>query len=412
VIDSEKYNEWMNETDYETAESTIENKRARDAGEGNAEATREKKKSKREGKTAAGMELVPGIDKVIGPGAVMRHVLVPNKKVLEGAGGTIDISHGQRQEWAGIPIASDARARKISDRAPNAAAVHIVPAAAGWFKLNSVGDIERLEFPEFFDNRMGRSEALYLTYRNHMVSCFRENPSRHISFLEAMRGLDGDANDLLKIFQFLVRWGVINFTLSDRSGAHLDGDGNVSGHPVGAAAIVQLHRRPTPKHAAEAASQGGSTRVAVRNGTFRRAAPQAPAIATGTKYFCNAYPHIDCTALRYHCTKIPDVDICPLAYAEGRFPPGCSAKDFVKVTATDPVRDDSGWSDQETLLLLEGVDMFGEDWAQISQHVRGKSQLECVQRILTLPIEEVVLPDAGSAGLNVTTLHEAGVGSG
>jgi hypothetical protein len=45
-------------------------------------------------------------------------------------------------------------------------------------------------------------------------------------------------------------------------------------------------------------------------------------------------PEVDCTARRYHCTRLPDVDLCPLAYAEGRFPPGTSAKDFVLIEAT------------------------------------------------------------------------------
>ena len=49
------------------------------------------------------------------------------------------------------------------------------------------------------------------------------------------------------------------------------------------------------------------------------------------RFFCNAMPWVDCTALRYHCTKLPDVDLCPEAYAEGRFPPGCTARDFIKL---------------------------------------------------------------------------------
>lgn len=28
---------------------------------------------------------------------------------------------------------------------------------------------------------------------------------------------------------------------------------------------------------------------------------------------------------------MPDVDLCPEAFAEGRFPPGCSGKDFIRI---------------------------------------------------------------------------------
>lgn len=69
-----------------------------------------------------------------------------------------------------------------------------------------------------------------------------------------------------------------------------------------------------------------------------------------SQYYCNAMPWVDCTELRYHCTKYPDVDLCPQAFAEGRFPPGCSAKDFVRIDAKDQKEDATGWTPQETLL--------------------------------------------------------------
>lgn len=54
------------------------------------------------------------------------------------------------------------------------------------------------------------------------------------------------------------------------------------------------------------------------------------------RFFCNAMPWVDCTALRYHCTKLPDIDLCPEAYAGGRFPPGCTARDFIKIDGARP----------------------------------------------------------------------------
>lgn len=37
--------------------------------------------------------------------------------------------------------------------------------------------------------------------------------------------------------------------------------------------------------------------------------------------------------MRYHCTKRADVDLCPAAFAEGRFPAGTCARDFVRINA-------------------------------------------------------------------------------
>ena len=38
------------------------------------------------------------------------------------------------------------------------------------------------------------------------------------------------------------------------------------------------------------------------------------------------------------------------------------------------------WSDQETLLLLEGMEMYGENWAEIAEHVGTRSQVRTRSR--------------------------------
>lgn len=34
-----------------------------------------------------------------------------------------------------------------------------------------------------------------------------------------------------------------------------------------------------------------------------------------------------------------------------------------------------GWTDQELLLLLEGIELYGDSWADIAEHVGTKSQV-------------------------------------
>ena len=142
------------------------------------------------------------------------------------------------------------------------------------------------------------------------------------------------------------------------------------------------------------------------------------------KYFCSAMPWVDCTAARYHCTRVPDVDLSPAAFADGRFPPGCSAKDFVRIdgggpaplpgaeaaaasAASDaaapidpgtrpaaPTTASAGdWTDAETLALLEGIELFGEDWAEVAAHVGSRSAFACVRRFLALPLADEFLAE-------------------
>lgn len=63
-----------------------------------------------------------------------------------------------------------------------------------------------------------------------------------------------------------------------------------------------------------------------------------------------------------------------------------TSHDFVKIDSTlEELRDE--WSDQETLLLLEGLEMFGDNWNEIADHVGSKTVQQCVLQFLRLPIE-------------------------
>lgn len=70
--------------------------------------------------------------------------------------------------------------------------------------------------------------------------------------------------------------------------------------------------------------------------------------------------------------------------------------DFVKLTNATPPSDD--WSDQEILLLLEGVEMYDDDWTKIEEHVGSRSAQQCLRKFLELPIEDPYLNTEGSMG--------------
>ncbi|KAJ1996637.1 SWI/SNF and RSC complex subunit Ssr2, partial [Coemansia thaxteri] len=75
---------------------------------------------------------------------------------------------------------------------------------------------------------------------------------------------------------------------------------------------------------------------------------------------------------------------------DGRFPGTLASSDFVKLTDSSSGQPGGGddWSDQETLLLLEGIEMYDDDWNRIAEHVGTKSREECVLHFLKLPIED------------------------
>lgn len=129
--------------------------------------------------------------------------------------------------------------------------------------------------------------------------------------------------------------------------------------------------------------------------------------------FCNTCAK-DCTRIRYHNSKSTSTstgkaavatyyDICPACYLEGRFPSNTSASDYTKLENENytalPDRD-RAWSDAETLLLLEGLELFDDDWSSVAEHVGTRTREQCVLKFLQLEIEDPYLaaePAAGSA---------------
>ena len=55
------------------------------------------------------------------------------------------------------------------------------------------------------------------------------------------------------------------------------------------------------------------------------------------------------------------------------------------------------WTEQETLLLLEALEMYKDDWNKVCEHVGSRTQDECILHFLRLPIEDPYLenPDLG-----------------
>jgi SWI/SNF related-matrix-associated actin-dependent regulator of chromatin subfamily C len=76
--------------------------------------------------------------------------------------------------------------------------------------------------------------------------------------------------------------------------------------------------------------------------------------------------------------------------------------DFVKLASVPNGaahgNSDDDWSDQEILLLLEGVEMYDDDWSLIEEHVGTRSSQQCIRKFLELPIEDPYLAAEGSMG--------------
>lgn len=117
----------------------------------------------------------------------------------------------------------------------------------------------------------------------------------------------------------------------------------------------------------------------------------------------------DCTRIRYHSIKAKDYSLCPSCYLEGRFPSSMYSGDFVRIEdsvfkhagglsgGASGAQDD--WTDAETLRLLEGLEMFDDDWSAVANHVKTRSREQCITKFIQLPIEDGFLDGASQGDL-------------
>lgn len=57
------------------------------------------------------------------------------------------------------------------------------------------------------------------------------------------------------------------------------------------------------------------------------------------------------------------------------------------------------WTEQETLKLLEGMELYRDDWNKVAEHVSSRSQDECVLHFLKLPIQDPYLDETNDLGM-------------
>jgi SWI/SNF related-matrix-associated actin-dependent regulator of chromatin subfamily C len=112
---------------------------------------------------------------------------------------------------------------------------------------------------------------------------------------------------------------------------------------------------------------------------------------------------VECTRVHFHETKPSEQpgqtktvgglkrDLCPRCFVEGNFPSGTSSTDFAKISNPESLsssENEEKWTEEEVLLLLEGLEEFDDDWNRVADHVQTKTREQCVMKFLQLEIED------------------------
>uniref|UniRef100_A0A3Q3XCZ1 Uncharacterized protein n=1 Tax=Mola mola TaxID=94237 RepID=A0A3Q3XCZ1_MOLML len=402
ILDLDQYNEWMNEEDYEvgegcpkrkrisaktlTDEVTTAKKRKRSPSPSPTPPPQEsKKKNTKKGSSKRGQreeeqeDLSKDLDEASpvpasedgNPAKTINHHLSPplladsTKKDSDSTpikGGTdMDEQEDESMETTGKeeeegspsvkgePVkGSDLHEDNVTEQTHHI----IIPSYAAWFDYNSVHAIERRALPEFFNGKnKSKTPEIYLAYRNFMIDTYRLNPQEYLTSTACRRNLAGDVCAIMRVHAFLEQWGLINYQVDSESRPT----------PMG----------PPPTSHFHVLADTPSSLVPLQPKTSQTPATQQ----------MMSFPD-----------KVKDkpVDLQNFGLRTDMY----SKKTGSSKSAASSMRD---WTEQETLLLLEGLEMYKDDWNKVSEHVGSRTQDECILHFLRLPIEDPYLEDSSSS---------------
>ncbi|XP_030645425.1 SWI/SNF complex subunit SMARCC1b [Chanos chanos] len=224
----------------------------------------------------------------------------------------------------------------------------IVPSYTSWFDYNCIHQIERRALPEFFNGKnKSKSPEIYLAYRNFMIDTYRLNPQEYLTSTSCRRNLTGDVCSLIRVHAFLEQWGLINYQVDAENrplpmGPPPTPHFNVLTHtPSG---LVPLQHRPHQVPASQHMLH------------FPEKSREKPSDLQNFGLRTDIY-----------------------------------AKKHPKSKGASAGRE---WTEQETLLLLEALEMYKDDWNKVSEHVGSRTQDECILHFLRLPIEDPYLENS------------------
>ncbi|XP_055825200.1 SWI/SNF complex subunit SWI3A isoform X3 [Solanum dulcamara] len=310
--------------------------------------------------------------------------------------------------------------------------LYTIPSYTSWFSWQSIHEVERLSLREFFDgSSITRTPRIYKEYRDFMITSYREDPTRRLSFTDIRKSLVGDISVLHKVFTFLEKWGLINFDPSNaETPAAIDAPAEEDkedekwrirveeGAPHGVRVVAAPHSlkplAPVPSPVIIGDGGGGRGRGGDAVDCILKVSPMAS--------YSDVYGELvgqqkkgsvvcmsckeQCVSGHYEYSKDASSNVCEKCFKSGNYDKNKLADEFKLMDGANPK---ANWTEAETLLLLESVLKHGDDWDLVTQNVKTKSKLDCISKLIQLPFGDLML---GSIHKKLNFLDKNGEVSG
>ncbi|XP_037549055.1 SWI/SNF complex subunit SMARCC1b [Nematolebias whitei] len=382
IVDTDVFNEWMNEEDYCVNERnmsiilrrriqlreeqdlrSIPAKKRRLAPSPSTEGRKKGKKGRRHGhqdeepeedltKDMEDPTPVPNMEEVVLPKNVNLKKDSENTPVKGGIMADLDDQEDDfpgREDDEGRGESS--RLSEGEDSITEQTHHIIIPSYTSWFNYNSIHSIEKRALPEFFTGKnKSKSPEIYLAYRNFMIDTYRLNPQEYLSSTSCRRNLTGDVCALIRVHSFLEQWGLINYQVDAES------------RPL------PMGPPPTPHFNVLADTPSGLAPL------------QHKPLQVSASQHMLYFPEKS----REKPSDCQNFGLRTDVYA----------RKHPKTKGANAGRE---WTEQETLLLLEALEVYRDDWNKVSEHVGSRTQDECILHFLRLPIEDPYLEDSSAS---------------
>ncbi|TVU26185.1 hypothetical protein EJB05_28721, partial [Eragrostis curvula] len=284
--------------------------------------------------------------------------------------------------------------------------LHVLPKHSDWFTPGTVHRLERQVVPHFFTGKSpGHTPEKYVLLRNKVIAKYLENPGKRLAFAECqgLVGSTGELYDLSRIVRFLDTWGIINYlaTGSVHRGLRMatsllreepTGELQLLTAPLKSIDGLILFDRPKcslqMEDISSLAASSSNSEVVDLDAAF---ADLDGKIRERLSESSCSYCLQPLASLHYQSQKEADVALCSDCFHDARYITGHSSLDFQRVDGEKDGSDSDKWTDEETLLLLEGIEKYNDNWDGIAGHVGTKSKAQCIYHFIRLPVEDGLL---------------------
>lgn len=366
---------------------------------------------------------------------------------VNSAAATPEVNGVKSEDSPSVSVDLEKAKKSFQDKAQNYLAEQgrpvIIPSFSKWFNMDEIHDIEKERFPDFFPKdttkaSIYRTGDSYKYIRDFLINCYRLNPLEYLTVTAARRNLAGDVTSIIRVHQFLEKWGLINYQIDPRTKSTLVGP-QYTGHfqvtldtPRGLVPFIPENvkvigqKESTDKDVEmKDASPVSSPATSVDSESNYKTIPLNLEVRrnvynetkdfkdSATQYVCSTTGK-DTSDIKYYNLKSKGLSNTPGStvnnatyiseecYEQGLFPSNFLSSNFVKLTKEKELEE---WSQQEILLLLEGIEIYGSydlinntgsqpntnsngQWVKISDHVGSKTKEQCIMKFIQLPIED------------------------